>query len=67
MEKRFYSNRVGVEIDIYPKPWRYNPFYITGDMYKTKNNENKKNETNLDLSIILFNKKMNLWVRVKDA
>jgi len=64
MEKRFYSNRVCVEIDIYPKPSLCKPFYVSGDAYKTKDFEIES--STLELSVVIFNKKMDFWLRVKD-
>ena len=65
MEKRYYSNRVWVEIDCYLKPSRCKPFFVSGDLYKIKDFE--ESFTTLDLSVVIFNKKMDLWLRVKDT
>jgi len=67
MEKRFYSDRVGVTINMYPKPALCRPFSITGDLYETKDVATQTREfTTFDLSVVIFDRKLDLWVRVED-
>jgi hypothetical protein len=66
MEKKFYSDRVGVEINLYNKPSLCKPFSIEGDLYKTKDVATQTRDfSTLDMSVVIFNKKLDLWVRVE--
>ena len=61
--KNFYSSRTAVELDIFPKTSLEKPFSIVADAYRTNDDYGVEHST-LDMSIVLFNNRLNLFVRV---